>query len=166
MSQFFKMFFASCLGVLVALGVLFLIGIGIISAIASSAEKTEHLSPNSVLRLTFDQVMPEQTNNVESTSFSDLKKSKILGVHDVADAIRRAAEDDNIKGILLEPEMASLNGFFGVLGVLGLGGKSLFSNISRLFSSAAGAFLRLNCPSLMLNLSKTKPSRIKVIGLN
>lgn len=111
MSQFFKMFFASCLGVLVALGVLFLVGIGIISAIASSAEKTEHVSPNSVLRLTFDQVMPEQTNNVESTSLSDLKKSKILGVHDVADAIRRAAEDDNIKGILLEPEMASLNGF-------------------------------------------------------
>jgi len=111
MSQFFKMFFASCLGVLVALGVLFLVGIGIISAIASSAEKTEHISPNSVLRLTFDQVMPEQTNNVESTSFSDLKKSKILGVHDVADAIRRAADDDNIKGILLEPEMASLNGF-------------------------------------------------------
>lgn len=111
MGQFFKMFFASCLGVLVALGVLILVGIGIITAIASSAEKTEPVGPNSVLRLTFDQVMPEQTNNVEASSISDFKRSKVLGVHDVADAIRRAADDDNIKGILLEPEMASLNGF-------------------------------------------------------
>lgn len=111
MGQFFKMFFASCLGVLVALGVLFFIGIGIISAIASSAEKTEPVGPNSVLRLTFDQLTPELTNNVESASFSDLKKTKVLSTHDVADAIRRAAEDDNIKGILLEPEMAMFNGF-------------------------------------------------------
>ncbi|MBK9490091.1 MAG: hypothetical protein IPO07_15950 [Haliscomenobacter sp.] len=73
MGQFFKMFFASCLGVLVALGVLILVGIGIITAIASSAEKTEPVGPNSVLRLTFDQVMPEQTNNVEASSISDFK---------------------------------------------------------------------------------------------
>ncbi|MDX2072397.1 MAG: signal peptide peptidase SppA [Haliscomenobacter sp.] len=111
MGQFFKMFFASCLGVLVALGVLFFVGIGIIGAIASSAEKTEPVGPNSVLRLTFDQLMPELTNNVESASFSDLKKTKVLSTHDVADAIRRAGDDDNIKGILLEPEMAMFNGF-------------------------------------------------------
>lgn len=111
MGQFFKMFFASCLGVLVALGVLFFVGIGIIGAIASSAEKTEPVGPNSVLRLTFDQLMPELTNNVESASFSDLKKTKVLSTHDVAAAIRRAADDDNIKGILLEPEMAAFNGF-------------------------------------------------------
>jgi protease IV len=111
MGQFFKMFFASCLGVLVALGVLFFVGIGIITAIASSAEKTEPVGPNSVLRLTFDQLTPELTNNVESASFSDLKKTKVLSTHDVAAAIRRAADDDNIKGILLEPEMAAFNGF-------------------------------------------------------
>lgn len=111
MGQFFKMFFASCLGVMVALIALFFIGAGILGAIASSAEKTESISPNSVLRLTFDQISPELTNNVESTSFSDLKRSKIMSTHDIANAIRRAADDDNIKGIVLEPEMAQFNGY-------------------------------------------------------
>lgn len=111
MGQFFKMFFASCLGVLVALVVLIFVGIGILGAIASSAEKTEPISPNSVLRLTLDQLSPELTNNVESASFADFKKTKVMSTHDVANAIRRAAEDDNIKGILLEPEMAQFNGF-------------------------------------------------------
>lgn len=111
MGQFFKMFFASCLGVLVALVVLVFVGIGILGAIASSAEKTEPVGPNSVLRLTFEQLSPELTNNVESTSFSDLKKTKIMSIHDMANAIRRAADDDNIKGILLEPEMAQFNGY-------------------------------------------------------
>lgn len=111
MGQFFKMFFASCLGVMVALIALFFIGAGILGAIASSAEKTESVSPNSVLRLTFDQISPELTNNVESTSLSDLKRSKVMSTHDIANAIRRAAEDDNIKGILLEPEMAQFSGY-------------------------------------------------------
>lgn len=111
MGQFFKMFFASCLGVMVALIALFFIGAGILGAIASSAEKTESISPNSVLRLTFDQISPELTNNVESTSFSDLKRSKIMSTHDIANAIRRAADDDNIKGIVLEPEMAQFSGY-------------------------------------------------------
>jgi protease IV len=111
MAQFFKMLFASCLGVFLALGLFFLIGIGMIGALASAGEEAQPVGPNSVLRLTFDQNIPEQTNNVESASLTDFKNQKTLGLHDMAAAIRLAADDKNIKGILIEAENASLGGF-------------------------------------------------------
>lgn len=112
MGQFFKMLFASCLGVILAITAIFLIGMAIVAGIASSVDKSEPIKSNSVLRLTFDREIPEYTNNVESQSFSSLRSNaKVLGLHDVADAIKRAKDDDNIKGILIEPENLTLGGF-------------------------------------------------------
>ena len=62
--------------------------------------------------------------------------------------------------------MASLNGFFSFLVTVCWGGKSRSSSISRLFISAAGAFLMLKRPSDTLNSSKTSPSRSRVMGLS
>jgi len=112
MGQFFKFLFASCLGVLLAIGVLIGIGGLIFASFANQASKPKDISANSVLRLTFEDPIPELTNNIEPDPFTtDFQDSEVLGLHDIAATIRQAAEDDNIKGILLEPGLTYANGF-------------------------------------------------------
>lgn len=104
MAQFFKFLFASCLGTLVALFLLFFIVAGSIGAIAESSTTTVvNVKPNSVLHLRMNKPIPELQDNVENASF-ELKHDPILGLHDMLDVIETAKEDDNIKGIFLEPE--------------------------------------------------------------
>lgn len=103
MGQFLKMLLASCLGVFLAMCLLSLVGVSIIAGLANQAEKPKHVSPNSVLHLTFENEIPEQTNNLEMQTF-DLQNQKILGLADIVHAIEAAGKDDNIKGILLETE--------------------------------------------------------------
>jgi len=104
MKQFFKFAFASCLGVFLSMIVLFFVfGIGA-SSIASSMDKTEKVKANSVLRINLKNQIPERTNNVENESFS-LEQNDIWGVHDISYAIEEAANDKNIKGILLDMSM-------------------------------------------------------------
>lgn len=104
MKQFFKFLFASCLGTLIALIVLSLIGIAFVSAIASQAEQVKPIGANSVLHLKFDQTLPELTNNAEVDPF-DLNNQKILGISDITYAIEQAAQDDRIQGIFIEVDM-------------------------------------------------------------
>lgn len=108
MGQFFKFLFASCLGVFLALIALFGIGMIVLSSIASSVDKPEKISPNTVLHLTFEQPIPEKTNNIQVVSFNP-QQDKILGLQDMLRAIEQAKTDDNIKGIFLEAPMG-ING--------------------------------------------------------
>ncbi len=110
MGSFFKMLFASCLGVILGIVLLTLIGASIIGAIASAAEKPQKIGANSVLRLTLDQIVPEHTNNVDIQPFN-LEQTEVYGLADMVGAIERAKEDDHIKGILLETDMAMISGF-------------------------------------------------------
>lgn len=107
MRQFFKFFSASCLGTIVGLFLLFGLLVLIGGRMVSSLEKTAAVTPNSVLELTFEDMVPEKTNNVEDTPI-DLSDKKYIGLYDYDKMIRHAAEDSRIKGILLRPEMASL----------------------------------------------------------
>lgn len=106
MGQFWKFLFASCLGVFLAMILMTVIGITIISSIASSAEKPPKVSPNTVLHLKFENAIPEKTNNVEEIAFS-LKETKVVGLTDILKVLKEAKEDDNIKGILIETDAIS-----------------------------------------------------------
>ncbi len=109
MSNFFKVFFGSCLGVLFGLGALFFIGFGIVASIASSGEQKPTVSANSILELDLSTV-PELTNNVPSQGgFADLDldPDAVLGVHDIVRVIERAKTDDNIKGIYMSSMYAA-----------------------------------------------------------
>lgn len=110
MGNFLKMLFASCLGVALGFGLLFFIAIGIIGAIASNAEQPDSLYPNSVLRLKFDQIIPEHTDNLEISPLS-IEQKKAYGLYDIVEAIERAKKDDHIKGILLETDESLVTGF-------------------------------------------------------
>lgn len=112
MAQFFKFLFASCLGVLLALAVVFGIGSLLAISFAAQANKPAKVKPNTVLHLTFDQPIPELTNNIPADPFAtDFSNPDILGLHDMAAAIEQAAQDDDIKGIFLEPGLNYTEGF-------------------------------------------------------
>ena len=103
MGQFFKFLLASCLGIFVAFFLLLAISGLVVSQIAKQAEKPKEIKPNTVLHLTFDNPIPEQTNNLELDPF-DFKTRKVLGLQQVLNTLERAKEDDDIKGIFLEAD--------------------------------------------------------------
>lgn len=109
MGQFFKFMFASCLGLF--LGLLLLSGISAlaIAQISKSASKPKAIKANSVLHLTLDQPIPEQTNNLELNPF-EFKQDNILGLTAIVETIDRAAQDDKIKGLFFEPDMLLSSG--------------------------------------------------------
>ena len=104
MRQFIKFVFASCLGSLLALGVVVLVFFGI--GLGTTPSTT--VSKNSILKLSFDNPIPELTNNVAQGQFTYTNYESI-GLNDIEKLIEYAASDDNIKGIVLSTENTSLN---------------------------------------------------------
>ncbi|MEL6865352.1 MAG: signal peptide peptidase SppA [Bacteroidota bacterium] len=101
MGKFIQFVLASCLGVILATFLLSFIGVAMLTNLASGFQQAEGAKPNSVLKITFEDPIPEQTNNLESNPY-ELETEAILGLHRTIDVIEKAATDDNIKGILLD----------------------------------------------------------------
>jgi protease-4 len=103
MRSFFKMFFASCLGTVVGLIGLFLIGgfllAGAISAL-SSGDKPD-VAKSSVLSINLGQHFNEQSKANPLGSLTGDAEG-IPGVYDVVRLINHAKDDDNIEGIYLD----------------------------------------------------------------
>ncbi len=106
MGQFFKFLFASCLGVILAMAVVFGISMLLIGQMASQAEKPKDVKPNTILKITLEKPIPEKTNNVQLSPYT-IKDDKVLGLHEIVDAIENAKEDERIKGIYLETTSVS-----------------------------------------------------------
>ncbi|MEM9823892.1 MAG: signal peptide peptidase SppA [Bacteroidota bacterium] len=102
MGNFFKTVFASCLGVFLAGFALFFFFSFIIGQAANNLLKgPEAISANSILTLSFDEEIPERTNNTQSGDITFANEA-VLGLHDIVGAIEYAQTDDKIKGILLD----------------------------------------------------------------
>jgi protease IV len=99
--NFLKIVLGSCLGVVLASILVFIIGGGIISSIASQADSPKKVAANSVLKIAFDQPIPEQSNNLPMDPLS-FEMDKTIGLHDMVAAIEHAKTDDKIKGIYLD----------------------------------------------------------------
>lgn len=104
MRQFFKFIFASCLGTLLALALI----IGIFMAIGVSSIPSSEVSKNAVLKLSFDDYIPELTGNLEQGGFS-YSDSDFIGLNDIKRLIEEAANDSHIKGILIQTESPQLS---------------------------------------------------------
>ncbi len=103
MKKFFTFMFASCLGFILALGLLTLIGIGLINRQAKKA--VPQVKTNSVLQLDFSKAIPEKTNNVavnNSPLNFQFETGDVVGLYDMTRAIRKAKTDSKIKGIFLD----------------------------------------------------------------
>ena len=105
MRQFLKFTVASCLGVFIAMGILFFVLFSV--AISATFQSKPQVKTGSVLKIAPGYAMPERTNNVQPTSFS-LEMNDIIGVQDLCRLIDHAKTDDNIQGILLEPSSMHL----------------------------------------------------------
>ena len=104
MKQFFKFLSASCLGTLLALGliVLLFIGIGSMSAGKQKVEK------NSVLKLDINHLVPEKTDNVPEEGPFNFEETVSIGIHRIVDLIEHAKTDPAIKGIVLNGEQSGI----------------------------------------------------------
>lgn len=103
MKQFFKMFFASLLAIVVSaviLCVLFFAVVGMIAHSVTSQKKTE-MQTGSVLELDLNKAYHEQGQSNSFAAFSD-DPSYEPGLYDVTEAIAHAKADNNIKGVFIK----------------------------------------------------------------
>ena len=104
MKQFFKMMFASALGVLISMGILSFISvfmfIGMISSMSSSSTDYVLKNDESVFKLSLNGEMKE---TAKENPFGNLfGKDNTLCLSDILTAIEAAKENDKIKGIYLD----------------------------------------------------------------
>ncbi len=106
MKEFFKFMFASMLGMFLMSIILFFFFIAFIFASVAifETEKPGEAKPNSVLKIKLDYDVPERTvtNPFSESSFFKMDFSSPLGLNDILKNIRKAKNDDNIKGIYLD----------------------------------------------------------------
>ena len=106
MKQFLKYFFASLLGSLASIIVLFFLSfilmVGIVSMIGT--EDKVSISSNTILELEFDKDVPERSH-FEKFNYSNLVSGSIgkrLGLNDIVENIKKAKADSNISAIYLK----------------------------------------------------------------
>jgi len=99
MKQFLKFITASCLGTLLAIGVIFLLFIAIGAMAGMGGDK---LPSKSVLKLDIKHAIPEKTENVESAGGFAVQEHANIGLHRIVDLIENAKDDNSIEGIVIE----------------------------------------------------------------
>jgi len=102
MKNFLKMLLASILGVLIVGIILFVLSIAVLAGIASSMENRSSftLEKNTVLKVDLTGIINDR---VEKNPFAFLfDNTKTYGLNDIIAAIKKAKDNDKIKGIYLE----------------------------------------------------------------
>jgi protease-4 len=109
MKQFFKFLFASILGTILSVVLLFLILIGVAASFAGTGNEEKDIKDKSVLKLSLNYAISDRTSNdpFKDFNFSSMEGSNEPGLNDILKSIRHAATDDNIKGIYIDILMAS-----------------------------------------------------------
>ncbi|MCD4773581.1 MAG: signal peptide peptidase SppA [Bacteroidales bacterium] len=105
MKQFFKFMFASMLGFFLTFLIVSFLLLGLIASISSFAEKeVTTVKENSLLHLTFNKPIYDRTPNnpFENFDFQKMESSNTAGLNDILDNLKKAATDNNIKGIYLD----------------------------------------------------------------
>ncbi|MEY1640252.1 signal peptide peptidase SppA [Tenuifilum osseticum] len=105
MKQFFKYVLATIVGIVISSIVIFLMFLGIVGAIVSSADKKEvKVEPNSILYVDLKQEIVDRGSEdpFKGFDFTSFQPNSPIGLNQILKAIANAKEDSNIKGILLE----------------------------------------------------------------
>lgn len=105
MKQFFKFLFASFLGTLLTLVVLFFLFIGALTALVTVGQKDQlKLKENTVLVAKFNTPVPDRTakNPFQNFDFGSFKSTSSIGLNDILKNIEKSADDPNISGIYLD----------------------------------------------------------------
>ena len=104
MKNFFKMLFASVLGVIIGFTIIFFFGFIIFVGMAASmgSSTAYKLQKNTILKLNLNEKMSisdRESPNPFDAIFN--RSGESCGLNDILSAIRKAEENDNIKGIYL-----------------------------------------------------------------
>jgi len=114
MRQFFKFVFASFIGSILFVGVLFLFLMGVIAAIGASADKRTTIKDDTVLHLKFDSELvdraPQGQLDLDFGPFQGMGKT---GLNTVLASLEHAKTDPKIKGIFLD--LSSVSGGYAIL---------------------------------------------------
>ena len=115
MKQFLKYFFASLLGSLASLIVLFFLSIIILVGMVSmvSSDEAVSISTNTILELEFKNTVPERSQ-FDDINFSSLTSGKIgknLGLNDIEANIQKAKDDSDISAIYLKLDNFNVGGY-------------------------------------------------------
>ena len=94
---------AAMIGIFLSFFLIMAVLIGIATYSLEGSKETA-ISPNSVLRLTFDKnILDRSPNNpFENFDFSSFSPDRSLGLNEILENIDKAKTDENIKGIFLE----------------------------------------------------------------
>ena len=112
MKEFFKYVLASIVGFIIVAGIIIVVGIVLVFGLISAAsnDKPVAVEENSVLHLQFKKEIPERTPNnpLADLPFIGSGEDKTIGLNDILADVKKAKNDDNIKGIYLdESDMSS-----------------------------------------------------------
>jgi len=105
MRQFLKFMLASMAGFILTSIIFFFIAMVIIASAISFAGKEEvSIKPNTVLHLKFDETIPERSpaGPIKFSQSSLFSTTTTPGLLETMDLIKKAADDENISGILLD----------------------------------------------------------------
>ena len=105
MKNFFKMVFASMVGMVLSFFVIFIFLFVIVAAIVASVDNEKvKVDNNSVIDMSLDHPIHERSskNPFDKLDFGGLDKNKSIGLNDILTSIKRAKADEKIKGIYLD----------------------------------------------------------------
>lgn len=105
MKDFFKYVLATVVGIIVAGVVIMFLGVLTIFGLASSSDKDVVIEDNSVLMLELNGIISERTPESSPLDFltqlNPMGEETTLGLDDITSAIKKAKENEDIKGIYL-----------------------------------------------------------------
>jgi protease-4 len=101
MKSFLKYLLASVLGVIIAMAVLFFIGMGVVGSIMSISEKPAEIKENTVLKLELNKPIVDRSPPIPF-NLALLGGEQQLGLNSILANIEKAKKDNNIAGIYLD----------------------------------------------------------------
>ncbi|MEZ0607276.1 signal peptide peptidase SppA [Fibrella sp. WM1] len=102
MRQFLKYLLATLLGLVIFSLLGIIIFAGIIGAASSKGDVT--VADNSVLKLKLDEPIRERSRTNPFASFSGGDDANVMGLVEIKEALKKAKDDDNIKGVYIAAE--------------------------------------------------------------
>jgi hypothetical protein len=106
MKDFFKYVLATVVGLIIFGLIMAFFGIMSIVGMVSSGQATTNVSKNSVLVLKLNGAMDEQAGNNLLAQFTG-ETSENLGLQETLSAIKKAKDNDHVKGIYIESKAFS-----------------------------------------------------------
>ncbi len=106
MKEFGKYVLATVVGLIVTAIIFSVMGLMSVIGIVASSESTKNVEKNSVLNLDLNGVVSEQSSDNILSMFT-MNQTKEIGLNDILSAIKKAKDNDDIKGIYMEAGVLS-----------------------------------------------------------